>query len=54
MWMGDARVERIGDLRYAEGAGTRRLLDIYRPRGGITGAPVLLQIHGGAWVLGPR
>lgn len=47
-------VERIDNLRYAEGAGSRRLLDIYRPRGGVSGAPVLLQIHGGAWVVGSK
>ena len=47
-------VERIDDLRYAEGAGSRRLLDVYRKRGGVSGAPVLLQIHGGAWVVGNK
>jgi acetyl esterase/lipase len=71
MWMRDARVERIPNLRYAEGAGSRHLLDIYRPRGAGGGdreprraepplqserglRPVLLQIHGGAWILGDK
>lgn len=68
MWMRDPRVERIANLRYAEGAGRRHLLDIYRARGaerraapenGAGGSdrglrPVLLQIHGGAWILGDK
>ena len=53
-WMADARVERISDLRYADGAGHRHLLDVYRPRTGAHGAPVLLQIHGGAWMVGNK
>jgi acetyl esterase/lipase len=53
-WMADARVERISDLRYAEGAGRRHLLDVYRARTGAHGAPVLLQIHGGAWMVGNK
>jgi len=48
-----ARVERIRDLSYGP-AGTRNLLDLYRPRGGSEGCPVLLQIHGGAWVFGAK
>jgi acetyl esterase/lipase len=81
MWMRDPRVERITNVRYAEGAGRRHLLDIYRghsaerraapERGAGGGAsepwraepprkdaagprPVLLQIHGGAWILGDK
>jgi acetyl esterase/lipase len=27
---------------------------VYTPRGGAQGAPVLLQIHGGAWVIGDK
>lgn len=50
----DRRVERIGNLRYAPGAGRRHLLDVYRPRGGARNAPVLLQIHGGGWVIGTK
>ncbi|MDX1649773.1 MAG: alpha/beta hydrolase [Myxococcota bacterium] len=46
------RVER--DLRYAPGAGKRHLLDVYAPASGVRGAPVLLQIHGGGWVIGHK
>ncbi len=47
-------VEVLRDLRYAPGAGRRHLLDLYRPRGGPEGAPVLLQVHGGGWVIGDK
>lgn len=49
-----AAVERIRDLSYGP-HGVRNRLDVYRPRGGPSaGAPVLLQVHGGAWVLGEK
>ncbi len=54
LWMRDEQVERHKDIRYAEGAGRRHLLDVYRPRTGVTRAPVLLQIHGGAWMVGTK
>jgi acetyl esterase/lipase len=42
------------DLRYSD-AGKRGLLDIYRPAGReVTGAPVLIQVHGGGWTLGSK
>jgi len=50
-------VRVIGDLRYAEGAGKRHLLDVYTAReraDGLPPAPVLLQIHGGAWTVGHK
>jgi acetyl esterase/lipase len=50
----DPAVEVTRNLPYAEGAGRRHQLDVYRPRRGVSGAPVLLQIHGGAWVLGDK
>lgn len=53
-WMGHRAVDRIRDLRYAEGAGRRHLLDVYRPRPPVERAPVLLQIHGGAWMIGSK
>ena len=47
-------VEVLRDIPYAPG-GVRQQLDIYRPRvipeGG---CPVLMQIHGGAWVIGDK
>ena len=32
-WLNGGLVTRIPNLRYAEGSGSRRLLDVYRPRG---------------------
>jgi len=54
MSMRSRAVERIKGLRYAEGSGARHLLDIHRPAAGTEGAPVLLQIHGGAWMIGTK
>jgi acetyl esterase/lipase len=45
------RVER--NVSYGE-AGRRNVLDIYRPAEDSQNAPVLLQVHGGAWVLGTK
>jgi acetyl esterase/lipase len=61
----DKRVEVVRDLRYADDAEKRHLLDVYRPRAsagvapgdGVSserGAPVLLQVHGGAWISGDK
>ena len=46
-------VEWIRNLPYADGH-ARHVLDVYRPAGGCTHAPVLLQIHGGGWMLGNK
>lgn len=47
-------VEVIHNIPYAAG-GIRQQLDIYRPRNiPPKGCPVLLQIHGGAWVIGDK
>jgi acetyl esterase/lipase len=48
------RVEVARNIRYAPGAGRRHLLDVYRPRREVVGAPVLVQVHGGAWVMGDK
>jgi acetyl esterase/lipase len=53
-YLRDRRVERIKNIQYAPGAGRRHRLDVYRPRGGVESAPVLLQIHGGAWIIGDK
>ena len=58
-YLRDRRVRRIKNIRYAEGAGKRHLLDVYQPKRATTdGAPkklpVLLQIHGGAWIIGDK
>ncbi|MGZ8753048.1 MAG: alpha/beta hydrolase fold domain-containing protein [Acidimicrobiia bacterium] len=50
----DRRVERTRNIRYADGAGRRHLLDVYTPREGVERAPVLLQIHGGGWIIGDK
>lgn len=64
--MRDPRVERIRDIPYAENGKRPLKLDLYRPReappgpsGDVTGAPrrarpILLQIHGGAWMVGSK
>ncbi len=51
----DEGVRVIRDVAYSE-AGKRGLLDIYLPAGedAIADAPVLLQVHGGAWTLGDK
>jgi len=46
-------VEWVRDVPYP-GGHARHSLDIYRPAGGCAQAPVLLQIHGGGWVLGNK
>jgi acetyl esterase/lipase len=48
------RVHITRDIRYAPGGGSRHLLDVYRPRVPVDAAPVLLQVHGGAWVIGSK
>ena len=43
------------DVVYAPEHGKRGLLDVYRPAAGTNGrAPVLLQVHGGAWTIGNK
>jgi acetyl esterase/lipase len=53
--MRDADVERTKNVRYAEGAGHRHLLDVYRARvPGTPPSPVIFQIHGGGWTVGTK
>lgn len=50
----DPEVEVLKNVSYAD-FGKRGLLDIYRQRDtDLSKAPVLLQVHGGAWVLGTK
>ncbi|MCY4727301.1 alpha/beta hydrolase [Nocardioides sp. STR2] len=51
----DEAVRVVRNLPYTE-AGRRGHLDIYLPAGGdaIKDAPVLLQVHGGAWTVGAK
>ncbi|WP_374999511.1 alpha/beta hydrolase fold domain-containing protein [Aeromicrobium sp. CTD01-1L150] len=47
-------VEWIRDVPYTEG-GRKARLDIYRPEDrDLTDAPVLIQVHGGAWTIGAK
>ena len=49
-----AGIEILRDIPYGP-AGIRQQLDVYRPRQlPEGGAPVLLQIHGGAWTIGDK
>ena len=47
-------VERVRNVTYAEVDGVALRLDVYRPRAAPAGCPTLLQIHGGAWILGSK
>jgi acetyl esterase/lipase len=42
------------DLRYSDDGDRAHVLDVYTPNGGTSGAPVLLFVHGGAWVFGSK
>ena len=46
-------VERIRNVRYAP-HGRRGLLDIVRHKDARKGCPVLIQVHGGAWIIGSK
>lgn len=47
-------VERLRDITYTTAAGVHLKLDVYRHRSRPAGCPTLLQIHGGAWILGSK
>lgn len=47
-------VERLRGVPYFDDGRLRLLLDIYRPREVASGRPVLLYVHGGAWIIGSR
>jgi len=47
-------VEVVRDLPYVPGAGARQRLDVYASPHADPGAPMLLQVHGGAWVMGHK
>ncbi len=42
------------NISYCDEHGGRGLLDIYRPQGELEKAPVLLQVHGGGWMIGKK
>src|SRR3954452_10339892 len=48
-------VKRVRDVDYTDERANRRLrLDVYHPREPGTGRPVLIQVHGGGWVIGRK
>jgi acetyl esterase/lipase len=53
VWLTDGNVRVIKHIPYASG-GRRRMLNLYLPKGDISRAPVLFQIHGGAWTIGHK
>ena len=50
---GSDAVEVVRGIAYGP-AGKRNELDVYRPRVPVEKAPVLLQIHGGGWMIGEK
>jgi acetyl esterase/lipase len=54
-WLHDGMtVHRTKEIPYVDGGGHRQCLDVYAPRFGTSNAPVLFQIHGGAWIIGDK
>ena len=47
-------IEVVKNISYAPEHGRRGLLDVYKPPGDVSDAPVLLQVHGGAWTIGNK
>ena len=48
-WMRHPDVERVHNLAYGP-VKRRNLIDVYRNKAHPTGAPILIYVHGGAWV----
>lgn len=54
-WFKRSGVVRTKNIPYVTGETSKRLrLDVYRHRETPPGAPVLLQIHGGGWIIGEK
>lgn len=52
----DFNVHRDGDVPYYAGSetdGSKHILDVFQPEG-VTDAPVLMYVHGGAWQFGSK
>ncbi|MEB2311646.1 MAG: alpha/beta hydrolase [Sorangiineae bacterium] len=49
-----ARVRRTNGVEFARVGGQRLRLDVYEPREPGARRPAVLQIHGGAWILGDK
>lgn len=54
LWMGDSRVERVRNIVYHRAEGVSLRLDVYRPRERRGPCPVVLHVHGGAWMIGSK
>ena len=50
----DRRVERVRNIVYHCAGGVRLRLDVYRPRVRPGPCPVVLHVHGGAWMVGSK
>lgn len=50
----DADVDRVKDIPFYDAGGEVLHLDVYRHRSRPRNRPMLLQIHGGAWILGSK
>ena len=46
-----SNVERVKNIHFWRAGGIDLHLDVYRPRNAPAGCPVLLQIHGGGWMV---
>jgi acetyl esterase/lipase len=53
-WMREPEVRRTKGIAYAPEHGFRGQLDVYQPREAVSGAPVLFQVHGGAWTISQK
>jgi acetyl esterase/lipase len=49
-----AGVRRTKNIQYVDDGSRRHRLDVYRHKGTRATAPVLLQIHGGGWMIGNK
>src|ERR1017187_9218751 len=47
-------VEALKDLEYGKGSGRAMLLDLYLPEKGDKPLPLIIWIHGGAWMAGSK
>ena len=52
--MSHPEVERVRDIEYWREGGRPIRLDVYRRRDRPANCPTILQIHGGAWILGSK
>jgi acetyl esterase/lipase len=50
----DPLVKRVADLDYVGDGARRHRLDVYQPAESGSGRPVLIQVHGGGWVIGNK